>query len=130
MPQIRKFNMRYLLRSPVANMAEAVNCICHYCGQQGHKKPDCPIRRSELEAKGLNLDEINEHNRQKSLANRAENGGGRGCGGNSGGGYGAGGGNNGVMEAVEDTKDAAAMAMVGEEITFDQYIEIVLHSQK
>ena len=51
MQQIWKFNTRYPPRKQVANMVEAVNCICHYCGQQGHKKPDCPIRRTNLEAK-------------------------------------------------------------------------------
>ena len=43
-------------------MAEAVNCICHYCGQQGHKKPDCPTHRADLETKELDTDEVNEHN--------------------------------------------------------------------
>ena len=71
MQQIRKFNYRYPLKTQVANMAETVNCICHFCGQQGHKRNDCPIRRADLEAKGLNMDEINERNRQRHLANRS-----------------------------------------------------------
>ena len=39
MQQIRKFNPRYPPMPQGANMAEAVNCICHFCGQQGHKNP-------------------------------------------------------------------------------------------
>ena len=50
--QIRKFNPRYPPRTQFTNMAEAVNFICHYCGQQGHKKPDCPTWRVDLEGKG------------------------------------------------------------------------------
>ena len=52
MPQIRKFNYRYPLKTQVTNMAEAVNCICHFCGQQGHKRNDCPIRRAIWRRKG------------------------------------------------------------------------------
>ena len=60
-------NNRYPSRPQVANMAEAVNCICHFCGQQGHKKPDCPVLRADLEAKGLNVDEINDRIKQRRL---------------------------------------------------------------
>ena len=56
-------------------MAEAVNCICHYCGQQRHKKPNCPIRRTDLGARGLNSDEVNDHNKRENLAQWSENNG-------------------------------------------------------
>ena len=41
-------------------MAEAVYCFFHYCKQLGSIKQECPIKNVTLEAKGLNVDQVNE----------------------------------------------------------------------
>ena len=86
-------------------MAEAVNCICHYCNQLGHLRRECPIRKAEVEAKGLNVDQIDEEERQRSLAkqySRPHGNGGRGDG------------MVGASVEADDTKVVVVMEMVGD----------------
>ena len=72
-PQFLKqhqYTPRYPSRHFVANGAEAVNLICYYCQEQGHSRTDCPIRRVDLEDKGLNMDQVNEEDRQRRNAKK------------------------------------------------------------
>ena len=62
-------------------MAEAVNIECFYCHETGHSIRDCPIRQVDLEAKGLNIDQVDEENRRRLLAKKSSRGLGRGGGG-------------------------------------------------
>ena len=61
-------------------MAEAINIECFYCREQGHSKRDCPIRKVDLEAKGLNFDQVYEEDRQSMLAKTFSKGHGHGVG--------------------------------------------------
>ena len=76
----QQFLPRYPPRRPVTNMAEAVNIECFYCRETGHSIRDCPIRKVDLEAKGLNIDQVNEENRQRLLAKKSSRGFGHGGG--------------------------------------------------
>ena len=92
-------------RRLVANMAEAVNLQCYYCNQQGHAKRDCLIRKVDLEAKGLNIDQVYEEERKGSLAKKCSRS------------HGNGGGSKvetSVEVGKEDTKAVVVMEMVGD----------------
>ena len=104
-------------------MAEAVNCISHYYGQQGHRKTDCPTRRIDLEAKEIIRSKWTSTTDRIALPRSPKGGGGAveakvevamnlvG---------------DGVMEAIEVTKDAAATAMVGDVATVDWVVAELL----
>ena len=65
----KQFNRRYPSRRPVANMVEAVYCICHHCNQLGHVRKECQIKKAELEVQGLYVDQVNEEKTKISSEN-------------------------------------------------------------